>query len=106
MRQTTVIRAEPDSTVTGRPRAHNDIIGQPAIIFREVVHHLVGLGVINKDTGIVGTQPIVTVLVLAGGGNVSKFDALQTGNTRDILVNTVFIGSDPDRVPVVQIECT
>ena len=106
MRQTAVVRTEPDGSVVCRPRTHDDIISQSAVILREVIHHLISLGIIDKDTHIVGSQPVVAVLVLTSGGDITEFNALQTGNTGDILVDTIFIGSDPNRVSVVQIEGT
>ena len=91
MRQSTVVGAEPDSAIAGSPGTYNDITHQPTVVLREMAHHLTRLGIIDQNTLVVGAQPVITCLILAGCGHIAQIDTFQTGKTSDILVHTIFI---------------
>ena len=60
-----------------------------------MIHHLTRLGIIQQDTLVVGTHPIIAPLILAGRSDITQFHTLQTGMSRDILVHTILIRTDP-----------
>ena len=60
-----------------------------------MVHHFARLRIIHQDTLVVGTHPIIADLIFAGGCDIAQIDTLQTGETLDILVDTVLIGAYP-----------
>ena len=93
---TAVIGAKPHGAVAGCPGAYHDVAGHRAVILRDAVHHLVGLGVIDDDTGIIAAHPVVAVLVFADGVDVAQFHTPQARQASHVLVETVLIGTNPD----------
>ena len=95
MRQSTIVGTEPYSAVAGSPRTYDNIAHQATIVLGKMIHDLTGLGIIQQDTLIVGTNPVIAALILTSSRDITQFDTHQTGMRSDILVDTVLIGTDP-----------
>ena len=65
---------------------------------------LVGFGVIHDDALVVGTQPVVAMMVFAYSIDVAQFQTLQAGRTLYILVDAILIGTYPHAALIVNID--
>ena len=61
-----------------------------------MIHDLTRLGIIQQDTLIVGTNPVIATLILAGRRDITQIYTLQTCVSSDVLVHTILIRSNPD----------
>ena len=71
-----------------------------------MIHHLTCLGIIQQDTLVVSTYPIIATLILAGRGDITQFHTLHTGFSPDILVHTILIRTDPYATIIGLTDCT
>ena len=104
--QTTVISAKPQTAVTGFIGTHHDITEHRTVGCRIVSHLLTTLRIIDDDTTIVGSQPVIAVIVLAYSVDVTQFQILHAARTFLIHVDTILIRADPYQAVFVQIDVT
>ena len=63
-------------------------------------------GVIDIDTRIVGTYPVIAPFIFTDRGDIANLHGLQTRETRYILVDTVLIRTDPHTAVICRIDDT
>ena len=68
-----------------------------------MIHYLISLRVVNKDSVCIAAQPIVAVLVLHHGIDVAQLQISDAGQALLKLVHTIFIGRDPYQSEIVDI---
>ena len=74
LQDTALIRAEPQAAILSRITAYDDITGHAEPPFRECINGLQGLGVQLDDTAIITANPVIALLVLADGIDITDIE--------------------------------
>ena len=103
-RQTAVVTAKPNATVARGVGAHHDIAEHRTVLLCIVGYGFLRLRIIDEDTSVVRTQPVVTETVLADGIDVTQLQIHHAGRSLLIHIHAVLVRAYPHQSLGVHID--
>ena len=103
-RQTAVVAAKPHAAIAGGISSHHDIAKHRTVLLCIVGYGLLRLRIIDDDTSVVRTQPVVAETVLSDGIDVTQLQIHHAGRSFLIHIHTSLVRAYPYQSLVVHID--
>ena len=93
--QASIIGPKPHGAVAGIAGTHHDVGTQGTVLGSILPNHLAALRVVDQDTPVVGTNPVVAMAVFRNSIDVAQLNTIQAGHALHVLVGTILVSAYP-----------